>query len=135
MNIERQENITVEQDRFFIQLKTEQTTTQSEVFPSMEEARKRKNSTQWKETGMAVLWGGGGVAGIVQGLEHIVTAADKGSFDEVILGVQLVALGIFFLGNLEQSVNARGLAKRQLERLQSTVSRIGRSQKNTPPNS
>src|SRR3989344_1226131 len=134
MNVERQENITAEQDRFSVQLKTEQTVTSTEVFPSVEEARESKNFAQWKETGIGVFWGAGGVAAVVQGLEHIVTAANRGSTDEAFIGIQLVALGSFFLNNLGRAVDARGLAKRQLERLQSSVSRIGRSQENTPPN-
>ena len=135
MGVERQEDITVEQDRFSVQLKTEQTTTQTEIFSSVEQARESKNSAQWKETGMGIIWGGSGVAAVLQGLEHIVTAADKGNYNEAVIGIQLVALGSVFLNNLGRAIDARGLAKRQVERLQTTVSRIGRSQEQLPPQS
>jgi hypothetical protein len=105
-------------------LKHEEIKTTSEVFPSVEDALRNKRSSKSAETFNVACWTAVGAASVIGGLEHIVSGAQSKNLNDVVDGINYFILGLFFLNCAGNAVEARELAKRQLERLNGTVSRI-----------
>lgn len=124
VNLERRENIAVDQDRSSVALITKQTTVHREVFPSIEKAVSNKRSSESWDKGKAVFFGGGGIVATFVGLTHIINGVNNRDINDVIVGGQLLALGAYFLQDMSKYLKAEELAKRQLEKLQSPVDTI-----------
>lgn len=121
MSLER-EDITVRQsDEVFI-LRTEQTYVSKEIFPSRDDAIRKKNLEKWRDTFSVYVMPSAGVISAIEGLRRIYEGYQTRNFNEMWVGGMLLYLGFQWIAiDTSNSVNRKNLAKRQLEKFNSNI--------------
>ena len=128
-----EERITIKQGEFSVLLTTEQTNTQKEVFLSIEEARGKKRFEKIKQTGIATLFAAASILTPLNGYDYINRSVEKGDSPDKLAMTAFVVTTMTFVYITHGAIRARGLAKRQLDRLLVYSGKINSGQEQLPP--